>query len=90
MPETTLTDDLDRLARHVECLERAAADSSAPTQARYRVSAMAALARTALETAGQGRTSPDAAGSSRTVPDGTGQFRIVPERLRTEPNGDGS
>lgn len=53
---TDLAADLDRIAQHIPCLERAAADESAPAEVRARVAVMARLARSAVNTAGQHRT----------------------------------
>ncbi|MFF4417027.1 hypothetical protein ACFYY8_31285 [Streptosporangium sp. NPDC001559] len=48
-----LTADLARLAAHLPCLDRAAADLTAPVEVRAVVAAMAAMARSALATAAQ-------------------------------------
>lgn len=42
---------LDRIRQHIPCLERAAADESAPVHVRSWVAAMAQLARSAVNTA---------------------------------------
>lgn len=62
MPDAALA----RLAAHLPCLERAAADKSAPAEVRSVVAAMAAMTRTALETTGSSRLSPDEIGQPRT------------------------
>lgn len=57
--------DLARLAAHLPCLDAAAADPTAPVEVRSRVAAMAALARTAVNTAEQSgtvRTTPERSG----------------------------
>ncbi|MEV7014131.1 hypothetical protein [Streptosporangium sp. NPDC051022] len=51
-----LAADRARLAAHLPCLERAAADPAAPMRVRSRIAAMAALIRTALNTTEQSRT----------------------------------
>ena len=64
MPD--LSTDLDRIARHIPCLDRAAADESAPAELRAAVAAMAQLARSAADLAGQHRTDPSDLELSRT------------------------
>lgn len=64
MPD--LTDDLERIARHIPCLERAAEDESAPAEVRAAVAAMARLARSAADLLGQDRTDPDVTSDPRT------------------------
>lgn len=75
MPDT-LTADLERIARHLPCLEAAAADPTAPLRVRERVAAMAALARTAVDTVGS-RTAPDETErrTDLTAPERNGTFR---------------
>ena len=55
MPEATTAalETAARIRAHLPCLERAAADLTAPAEVRSRVAAMADLARTAVNTAEQ-------------------------------------
>jgi hypothetical protein len=61
-----LAADLERIARHIPCLERAAQDESAPAEVRAAVAAMAQLARSAAEAIGKHRPPADNAEHPRT------------------------
>ena len=61
-----LADDLERIARHIPCLEKAARDETAPPHLRAAALVELAAWRMARDLAGQHRTDPAVTSDPRT------------------------